>query len=320
MLDLNGNYVLVTGGAGFVGSHIVDALVACGADVVVYDNFTRGKRENLESALSTGKVEVIEGDIRDTAKLDKAMEGVDYVFHEAALWLLECEQNPRLAIDVNIIGTFNILEAATKHKVKKVIAASSSSVYGDGLYFPTDENHPFNNYLFYGATKVADEQLLKAFYKQHGLNYIALRYLNVYGPRMDYRSAYTMVIISFLKRIEAGEPPIIYGDGSATLDLVYVEDVVRANLLALASPLTDEVFNVASGKETTLNELVELLLKLTNCNLKPIYQPRDSKLVTRRYGCPKKAKEKLGFEAKVSLEEGLKRVIEWWDSLHDKVS
>jgi len=304
---------LVTGGAGFIGSHIVDLLIKEGAKkVIVYDNFLRGKRENLEEAMKSGRVEIVEADIRDTEALNKAMKGVDYVFHEAALWLLECEENPRLALDINTIGTFNVCEACVNNGVKKLIAASSSSVYGDGLYFPTDENHPFNNVLFYGATKVADEQLYRAFYKKYGLPYVAFRYLNVYGPRMDFRSAYIMVIMNFLNKIDKGEAPVIFGDGSATLDLIFVEDVARANLLALQrEDITNDFFNAASGKETTLRELLDLIKKLTGTNLEPVYQERDAKLVSRRYGCPKKAKEVLGFEAQISLEDGLRQVIEW---------
>lgn len=304
---------LVTGGAGFIGSHIVDLLIKEGAKkVIVYDNFMRGKRENLADAMKSGRVEIVEADIRDVDALNKAMKGVDYVYHEAALWLLECEDKPRLALDINTIGTFNVCEACVNNGVKKLIAASSSSVYGDGLYFPTDEKHPFNNVLFYGATKVADEQLYRAFHKKYGLPYVAFRYLNVYGPRMDFRSAYIMVIMNFLNKIDKGEAPVIFGDGSATLDLIFVEDVSLANLQALLrEDITNDVFNVASGKETTLKELLDIIVKLTGTNIQPVYQPRDEKLVVRRFGCPKKAKEILGFEARTSVEEGIKKVIEW---------
>ena len=304
---------LVTGGAGFIGSHIVDLLIKEGAKkVIVYDNFMRGKRENLEEAMKSGRVEIAEADIRDTEALDKAMKGVDYVFHEAALWLLECEEKPRLALDINTIGTFNVCEACVNAGVKRLIAASSSSVYGDGLYFPTDENHPFNNNLFYGATKVADEQLYRAFYKKYGLPYVAFRYLNVYGPRMDFRSAYIMVIMNFLNKIDKGEAPVIFGDGSATLDLIFVEDIARENLMALQrEDITNDVFNGASGKETSLKELLDIIVKLTGTSIAPVYQPRDEKLVARRFGSAKKAKEILGFEAQTSVEEGMKKVIVW---------
>lgn len=304
--------ILVTGGAGFIGSHIVDELIKEEPqEIIVFDNFLRGKKENLKNALTSGRVKIFEGDIKNPSQLKEAMQGVDYVFHEAALWLLECEEKPRDAIETNIIGTFNVCEAAVNAKVKKIIAASSSSVYGDGIYFPTDENHPFNNNLFYGATKVADEQILRAFWKKYGLDFVAFRYLNVYGPRMDFRSVYIMVIMNFLNKIDKGEAPVIFGDGSATLDLVYVTDVAKANILALKSDVTNEVFNVSGGRETSLKELLNIILKLTGSNLQPVYQPRDKKLVTRRFGYSEKAQKMLGFEPEISLEEGLKKVINW---------
>jgi UDP-glucose 4-epimerase len=312
-MEIAGSKIVVTGGAGFVGSHIIDQLVAEGAaKVVAFDSMVRGKESNLEGAMAAGNVELVRGDICDTAALADVMKGVDYVFHQAALWLLECEGEPRKAVEQNIIGTFNVLEACVQNNVKKAVVASSSSVYGEGSYLPTDEAHPFNNDLFYGATKVADEQLMRAFHKKYGLDYVALRYLNVYGPRMDYRSAYVMVIMNFVNRIDRGEAPQIYGDGSQTLDLVYVEDVARANLVALKSPVTNEAFNVASGKETTLVELADIVLRQIGSSTEPEYTDRDKKLVARRFGCPKKAKEMLGFEVKVPVEEGIAKVIEWW--------
>jgi UDP-glucose 4-epimerase len=312
-MEIAGSKVVVTGGAGFVGSHIIDRLVAEGASkVTAFDNMVRGRESNLAKAKAAGDVELVRGDICDTAALAEVIKGADYVFHQAALWLLECEQEPRKAVEQNIIGTFNVLEACALNNVKKAVVASSSSVYGEGSYLPTDEAHPFNNNLFYGATKVADEQLCRAFHKKYGLDYVALRYLNVYGPRMDYRSAYVMVIMNFLNRVDRGEPPQIYGDGSQTLDLVYIEDVARANLLALKSPATDVALNVASGKETTLVELAEIVLRLLDTSIEPEYKDRDKKLVARRYGCPKKAKELIGFETRVPVEEGIAGVIEWW--------
>ena len=315
--ELSESTILVTGGAGFVGSHIVDLLVKEGAKkIIVFDNFIRGKKENLKEAMKSGRVEIFENDIRDTEALNEAMKGVDYCFHEAALWLLNCEENPREAVDINIIGTFNVCEACVKNKVKKLIAASSSSVYGEGEYLPTDEKHPFNNNLFYGATKVADEQLYRAFYKKYGLPYVAFRYLNVYGPRMDWMSPYTMVIINFLKKIKNKEVPTIQGDGSATLDLVYVEDVARANIMALKSEVTNECFNVASGRETSLNEMWRIIKKLTKTDIEPVYEPRDPRLVVRRCGCPKKAEKMLGFKVSISPEEGIKKVSEWFNNVY----
>ena len=309
---IKGSKILVTGGAGFIGSRIVDLLIEKEVkEVIVFDNFIRGSKKNLKSAIKSNKVKIIKGDIKNLSQIKKVTKGVDYIFHQAALWLLECEENPREAIDVNIIGTFNVCQAAVENKVKKIIAASSSSVYGEGVYFPTDENHPFNNNLFYGATKIAEEQILRAFWKKHGLDYIAFRYLNVYGPRMDFRSAYIMVIMNFLNKIYKNEAPIIFGDGSATLDLVYVGDVARANVMALESNVTNDFFNVSGGKEKSLKELLEIILKITDSNLKPIYEPRDEKLVKRRFGYSKKAKELLGFEPEFSIEEGLKKVIAW---------
>ena len=311
-MNLAGAKVLVTGGAGLIGSHIVDALVAREAYVVVYDSFVRGRREHLDEARARGEVEIVAEDIRDSDALRAAMEGVDYAFHEAALWLRLCEASPREAIDVNITGTFNFLEACVEAGVQKVVAASSSSVYGEGTRLPTDEDHPFENDLFYGATKVADEQLLRAFHKKHGLDFVGLRYLNVYGPRQPFQAAYMDVIMHFLNRIDAGEPPVIHGDGTQTVDLVFVEDVARANLLALESPRTGAFYNVASGRETTLRELADLLLALRGrTDLVPVYDTRDARLVTRRWGCPKKARADLGFETTTSVRDGLARVIAW---------
>jgi nucleoside-diphosphate-sugar epimerase len=312
-MGLADSKVLVTGGAGLVGSHIVDELVREGARVVVYDSFVRGKLEHLDWAREHGEVSIVEADLRDLQAIRDSVAGVDYVFHQAAAWLRLCQQDPRLSLDVNIVGTFNLLEACVDAGVKKIVAASSSSVYGEGLYLPTDERHPFNNDLFYGASKVANEQYYRAFYKKYGLDFIAFRYLNVYGPRQPYEAAYMDVIMHFLNRIDANQPPIVRGDGSATVDLVYVEDVARANIVALKSRVTNEYFNVASGKETTLKELACLLIKLSGKEglLAPEFQPIDSGLVERRSGDPQKARDMLNFTVTTSVEDGLRRVIEW---------
>ena len=314
--------IFITGGAGFIGSHIVDELLLeKPGQIVVFDNFIRGTKENLKEALKSKKVKIIKGDITNFSHLKRAMKGTDFIFHEAALWLLECEDKPRQAININIIGAYNVCQAAIDNKVKKIVAASSSSVYGDGLYFPTDENHPFNNYLFYGATKVANEQFYRAFWKRYGLNYVALRYLNVYGPRQDYRSAYISAIMNFINKLAKGEPPIIFGDGSATMDLIYVGDVARANILALKSAVTNEAFNVASGKETTVKELLDILADLMGKKeIKPIFQPRDKKLVSRRFGDARKARKMLGFRAETSVREGMKKVIEWRNKIENSKS
>ncbi len=312
-MELSGSRILVTGGAGLVGSHIVDELVKEKATVVVYDSFVRGKLEHLEWARTHGEVEIIDADLRHDERMRDALKDVDYVFHQAAAWLRLCQENPRLSLDVNVVGTFNLLEACVKAGVKKIVAASSSSVYGEGIYLPTDENHPFNNDLFYGASKVATEQYYRAFYKKYGLDFVAFRYLNVYGPRQPYEAAYMDVIMHFLNRIDADEPPVVRGDGSATVDLVYVEDVARANIMALKSQVTNEFFNVASGVETTLKELAYLLIRLRGKegSLEPLFQPMDGGLVTRRWGSPMKARELLGFQTTTTVEEGMRRVIDW---------
>jgi len=311
--ELAGAHVFVTGGAGFVGSHVVDGLVREGAAVVVYDDFRRGRMANLEWAMANGDVKVIEGDIADRGHLAQAISGADLVSHQASLWLWECESDPREALEVNIVGTFNVLEASVEAGVEKIVMASSSSVYGEACSLPTDEDHPFNNDFFYGATKVADEQLARAFYRKYGLKYICLRYLNVYGPRQDYRSAYVSVITNFINRVAEGEPPIIFGDGNETLDLVYVEDVAKANIVALKSGLEAEVLNVASGRETTLRELADAVLEVMGSDLVPTIENRERGLVVRRWGSTEKAEALLGFRATVGVREGLRRLISWRD-------
>jgi UDP-glucose 4-epimerase len=295
----------------------VDELVKEGARVIVYDSCIRGRIEHLDWARAHGEVQIVEADIRDREALRQAMRGIDYVFHQAAAWLRLCQNNPRLSLEVNIAGTFNVLEACVEAGVKKVIAASSSSVYGEGLYLPTDEAHPFNNDLFYGASKIANEQYYRAFHKKYGLDFVALRYLNVYGPRQPYEAAYMDVIMHFLNRIDTGEPPLVRGDGLATVDLVYVEDIARANIMALKSPITNEFFNVASGVETTIKDLAHLLIRLRGKagQLEPVFQPMDSGLVTRRWGDPTKAREMLDFVTTTPVEEGMQRVIAWREGL-----
>lgn len=312
-MDLSGSKILVTGGAGLVGSHIVDLLVAEGAAVTVLDSLVRGRPSHLDHARRHGAVSLIEADLRDADALRAAVKGRNYVIHQAAAWLRQCQREPRLSLDVNIIATFNLLEACVAEGVRKVVAASSSSVYGEGSYLPTDEAHPFNNDLFYGAAKITNEQHYRCFHKAYGLDYVALRYLNVYGPRQPFDAAYMDVVMHFLNRIDADEPPIIRGDGSATVDLVHVGDAARANVLALKSDVTDEVLNVCSGTETTVKELAELLIRLSGKadTLTPVHEDLDSGLVTRRCGCPKKAEDLLGFVATTPLEDGMKSVIAW---------
>jgi UDP-glucose 4-epimerase len=302
----------ISGGAGLIGSHIVDQLIEEGHEVVVYDNLIRGKKENVNP-----KANFWLGDIRDYEEVKNSMSGCDGVFHQAALCLVDCEARPYEAIDINITGTLNVLRACVENKIKKIVAASSSSVYGDGRYLPTDEEHPFDNCLFYGMTKVADEQLYRTFYKKHGLDYVAFRYLNVYGPRIDTHGAYMMVIMHFIQALKEGRQPVINGDGSATLDMVYVKDVARANLMAMKSDITNEVFNVASGKGTSLKELLDVLQKVMGTSIEPIFKERDGSLVTHRLGCPQKAKKLLKFECKIPLEQGLKEIL---DDLQNKTS
>jgi UDP-glucose 4-epimerase len=313
MNDLAGTCCLVTGGAGFVGSAIVDQLLAAGvAEVRVLDNFVRGSRSNLAWALDHGGVNVIEGDIRDTSLVNRATDGVDYVFHQAALRITRCAEDPREAVEVLIDGTLSVLEAALGHKVKKVVAASSASVYGEPSYLPMDESHPFNNRTMYGAAKIANEQMLRALHETSGLQYIALRPFNVYGPRMDVTGVYTEVLIRWLDAIETNKPPLIFGDGQQSMDFVYIGDVARANLLAVQSHVTDDVFNVGTGVQTSLNELCELLLRLTHSRLQPEYrEPRKVANVQARRAAVEKAENMLQFRARVSLEEGLRELIDW---------
>jgi UDP-glucose 4-epimerase len=322
MNPIQGTKILITGGAGFVGSTTADQLLDAGAtEVRILDNFVRGNMRNLESAKKKGDVVVIEGDIRDTDTVDNAVEGVDYVFHQAALRITRCAEAPREAIQVLIDGTSNVLESAVRHKVKKIVAASSASVYGDPSYLPMDENHPFNNRTLYGAGKIANEQMLRAYYEMFKLPYVAFRYFNIYGPRMDIDGVYTEVLIRWMDAIEAGQPPKIFGDGLQSMDFVYVEDVARANVAGLVADATDEVFNVGMGVETTLNELCHMLLKVSGSNLKPEYhEARKVNNVRARRATTEKAEKILGFKANVDLEAGLKLLIEWREQTRSELA
>jgi UDP-glucose 4-epimerase len=311
--------VLVTGGAGLIGSHIVDLLMdryerGSVGEIIVLDNFVRGRHENLASAMARGPVTIVEGDIRDRGLLAEAMRGVDLVFHQAAIRITQCAEEPRLALEVLADGTFNVLEAAVNARVGKLVAASTASIYGLAGEFPTTEqHHPFNNRTLYGAAKVFNEGLLRSFNEMYGLNYVALRYFNVYGPRMDVFGAYTEVLIRWMDRIIQGQPPLIFGDGKQTMDFVFVEDIARANLLAAEADVSDEVFNVASGVETSLNDLAYALIKVMGADLHPEYGPeRKVNPVPRRLASTEKARRMLGFEAQVDIEEGLRRLVAWW--------
>jgi UDP-glucose 4-epimerase len=308
--ELSGSTVTVIGGAGFIGSHIVDQLLDEPVErIIVLDNFVRGTHANLERASRDARVEVREGSILDLPFLEKTMGESDYVFHLAALWLHECLHQPRDAVMVNALGTFNVLEAAQRGGVAKIVYSSSASVYGEALSTPMTEDHPFNNRTVYGATKIAGEQFFRAFYDQHGLDYVGLRYMNVYGPRMDDRGAYVSVIVKVLDRIESDEAPQIFGDGSQSYDFVHVEDVARANLNALKSDATDVFLNVGTGVSTTVGELVERLLTLTGCQLQPVHLPGERMFVKNRVGSTDAAERAIGFRATIELEEGLARFL-----------
>lgn len=306
--------IIVIGGAGLIGSHIVDQLLhEPVAQITVFDNFARGQKSNLASALKDTRVKIFEhgGDILQTDILNKAMQGHDYAFHLAALWLLHCHEYPQSAFDVNIRGTFNVLESCVQNKIKKLIYSSSASVYGDAIESPMKETHPFNNQTFYGATKIAGEAMLTAYHHRYNLNGIGLRYMNVYGPRQDYKGAYIAVIMKILDRLDQGLAPIIHGDGKQSYDFISVDDVARANLCALKSNINHGFYNVGTGIQTTLNELTQTILDLTNSKLKIEYEPQTQSFVTSRIGDPTKAKNEISFEAKVDLREGLAKLIEW---------
>jgi UDP-glucose 4-epimerase len=314
-MEMKGKRFLVIGGAGLIGSHTVDELTRQDVgEIIVYDNFVRGRPENLAQALRDPRVKMydIGGDICQSDILEAAMEGIDGVFHLAALWLLQCHDFPRAAFDVNIRGTFNVLEACVKKGIKRLVYSSSASVYGDAVREPMDEDHPFNNKNFYGATKIAGEAMARAFHHRYGLPVVGLRYMNVYGPRQDYQGAYIAVIMKMLDAIDRGEGPTILGDGSEAFDFIAVEDCGRANLCAMQANVVDRFYNVGTGKRTSLKELGERIVQLTGCEKEIKYAPRSqATLVRNRIGDPRRAKAEIGFEARVDLDEGLRRVIDW---------
>jgi len=308
---------LVTGGAGTIGSTIVDQLAAAGAkEIVVLDNFVRGRPENLTSARETGKVTLVDGDIRDGGLVRSLMPGIDVVFHQAAIRITQCATEPRLALEVLVDGTYEVVEAAVDAGVRKIVAASSASVYGLAEEFPTTERqHPYANDTLYGSAKTFNEGLLRSFRAMRGLDYVMLRYFNVYGPRMDIYGLYTEVLIRWMERIEAGQPPLILGDGLQTMDFVYTEDIARANLLAAASDATDEVFNIGSGIETSLVELAEALQRVMGSRLPLEFAPpRGTNGVARRLADVSRARERLGWKPEIDLDQGLRRLVTWWRS------
>jgi len=317
-MNLDGKRILVIGGAGFIGSFVVKELLKEDvAEVVIYDNFTRGTTDNIAASLKDARCKVfpLGGDIRDTDILDAALKGTDYVFHLAAMWLLHCKDFPRAAFHVNIEGTFNVLEACVRHRVKKLIYSSSASVYGDAVEVPMTEEHPFKNRNFYGATKIAGEAMCTAYNDRYGLPIVGLRYMNVFGPGQDQQAAYTGVIPIMLNKIESNETPVINGDGTQAYDFIYVEDVARCNVLAAMSGVDLGFYNVGTEVQTTIRDLCDLILRLKHSRLDVVYKPYSAddarQFVRNRIGSRRKAEEDLGFRYVYSLEEGLQKLIDW---------
>lgn len=323
MSMLHGANVLVTGGAGTIGSTLVDQLLDAGVDHVdVIDNLVRGRRANLDGALATGRVNLVEGDIRDRDLVHDLTQGKDLVFHQAAIRITQCAEEPRLALEVLVDASFNVYEAAAEHKVDKLITASSASVYGMAEEFPTTErHHHHNNDTFYGAAKSFNEGMIRSFRAMYGLDYVALRYFNVYGPRMDVHGLYTEVLVRWMERIADGKPPLIFGDGQQTMDFVCVPDIARANVLAAQSGVVDGHYNVASGTETSLLELAEALLRVMGSDLGVEHGPeRAVNGVVRRLADTSAAREDLKFEATIGLDEGLRMLVDWWRPLREEIA
>ncbi len=311
-MDLHGARLTLIGGAGLIGSHVVDRLLREPvAQLTVFDNFVRGRDESLAAARQDSRVSLVNGSMTNRDELRAAISGADGVFQLASLWLGECVNEPRRAWEVNVLGNWNVIEASRELGVKRIVYSSSASVYGNAVVTPMTEDHPFNNRTTYGATKIACEQMYRAIYEQHKLPYVGLRYMNVYGPRMDYEGVYVSVIMKVLDRIFEGRPPVIFGDGSQVYDFIYVEDVAEANVLAMKADCADEFFNVGKGVGTTINELVQILLELTGSSLQPEYRPQAQSFVTHRIGSTEKATRLLGFRAGTPLREGLERVVQW---------
>jgi UDP-glucose 4-epimerase len=315
-VTLAGSRALVTGGAGTIGSAVVDLLVDGGAEVVVLDNFVRGRRENLAGAAERAgsRLEVVEGDLADRALVHRLTRGADLVFHLAAIRITQCAEEPRLALESLVDGTFTVIEAAAEHGVRKLVASSSASVYGLAEEFPTTErHHPYNNDTFYGAAKAFNEGMLRSFHAMQGLDYVALRYFNVYGPRMDVHGLYTEVLIRWMERIARGEPPLIFGDGAQTMDFVHVHDIARANILAAGAPVTDRVYNIATATETSLLDLAHALLAAMGSDLVPEHGPeRAVNGVTRRLADISAAAADLGWRPEIGLQDGLRDLVTWW--------
>lgn len=321
-MKIDGSTILITGGAGFVGSHIADMCLHAGAKkVIALDNLVRGSTDNIQDAMASGRFEFVLGDVRDGELVNRCVNGCDYVFHQAALRITACAENPRAGHEVMMDGSFNVLEACVAHKVKKIVAASSASVYGEPDVQPIEESAAYHNRTLYGAVKIALEHYLRAFNEMYGLPYVALRYFNLYGPRMDMTGVYTEVMVRWMDRIDKGEPPLIFGKGDQAMDFVYVGDAARANLVALQSDVSDDVFNVATGKDTSLVELCNLMLqRMGRRDIRPEFrEERVVNPVRRRQGGVKRAKEKLGFSTVMDLDAGLDKLIAWRRTVKDRL-
>jgi UDP-glucose 4-epimerase len=316
--DLRYCKALVTGGAGFIGSATVEQLLAAGCkEIVVVDDMVRGRPENLEAALASGRVRLVQGDICDRALMHDLIAGVDTVFHLAALRITQCAAEPRRAMEVMVEATYDLLELCVREGVRKVVMASSASIYGLAERFPTPEDHHgYGNRTLYGAAKSFGEGLLRGFNDMYGLDYVALRYFNAYGPRMDIHGRYTEVLIRWMERLSSGLPPVIYGDGLQTLDMVHVDDIARANVLAARSPATDVALNIGSGCETTLLRLAEMLAEQMGVpGLRPVHEAeRAVNPVPKRQADIRLAGEQIGFAPQLSLQAGLKSLVDWWSA------
>ena len=321
-MNLKNKRIMVIGGAGLIGSPVVDELLNTDvSEILIYDNMFRGAIDNIKDALKDPRVKINPhgGDILHEDILDRAMQGVDGVIHLAALWLLHCHEYPQSAFDVNIRGTYNVIEACRKHNIEKLVYSSSASVYGDAIQEPMAENHPYNNWTFYGATKIAGEHMIKAYHKRYDLNGIGLRYMNVYGPRQDYKGAYIAVMMKILDCIDSGERPKVFGDGSQAYDFIHVKDVAKANICALQADCSYGMYNVGRGIKTSIKDLAELLLKLSGSKLEIQYEPSGQTFVTNRVGCPKAAEKDIGFKWSIDLEDGMQSLIDWRNNHKDLV-
>ena len=321
-MDIRGKNILIIGGAGLIGSHVVEALLKEDVnEVIVYDNFCRGTYENLKEALGDERCRIFEigGDILQTDVLNAAMKDVEGVVHLAALWLLQCYEFPRAAFDVNIQGTFNVLEACVANRIERLIYSSSASVYGDAIEEPMTEGHPYNNWTFYGATKIAGEHMFKAYHKRYELKGVGLRYMNVYGPRQDYKGTYIAVMMKILDNLDKGISPVVYGDGSQAYDFISVEDTARANVCALKSEVPFGFYNIGRGIKTSIKELTEIILKITGSDLPIQYEPAGQTFVTNRVGDAKAAEKDLNFKWTIDLEDGLRQLIRWRKSHIEEV-